>query len=109
MKNPGTTLFPLLLLGLLAGLTFWLERMASLDDPDRRAKARHDPDAIIEHFNIQRYDAAGELQNSLTADKLVHFPDDDSTEVSHPSLTYHQGSRPTQIGASRAWLRRDGK
>ena len=54
MKNLGTTLFPLLLLGLLAALTFWLQRTTSFDDPMNRAKARHDPDSIIEHFTVQR-------------------------------------------------------
>ena len=109
MKNLGTTLFPLLLLGLLAALTFWLQRASDFDDPMSRAKARHDPDSIIEHFTIQRFDVAGDLKNFLTAEKLVHFPDDDSTEVANPALTIFRGQSPTHITAKRAWLNHDGK
>lgn len=109
MRNLGTTLFPLLLLGLLAALTFWLQRTANFDDPISRAKARHDPDSIIEHFSIQRFDAAGDLKNFLTAGKLVHFPDNDSTEVDNPALTLYESRQPTRVTAKRAWLSHDGK
>ena len=109
MKYLGTKTFPLLLLGLLAALTFWLERTVNFDDPMSRAKARHDPDSIIEHFSIQRFGVSGDLKNFLTAEKLVHYPDDDSTEVSNPALTIYAGQSPTRITAKRAWLNQDGK
>jgi lipopolysaccharide export system protein LptC len=109
MKNLGTTLFPLLLLGLLAALTFWLQRATNFDDPINRAKARHDPDAIIDHFTMQRFDASGDLKNFLAATQLLHFPDNDSTEVTNPALTAYEGVSPTHISAKRAWLSHDGK
>jgi lipopolysaccharide export system protein LptC len=109
VKNIGATLFPLLLLGLLAALTFWLQRTTNFDDPLSRAKARHDPDSFIEHFTVQRFDMSGDLKNFLVADRLVHFPDDDSTEVMQPALTVYEGAMPTRITARRAWLSHEGK
>lgn len=109
MKNLGTKLFPVVLLSLLAALTFWLQRLANFVDPMSRAKLRHDPDFIIENFSMVRFNAAGEIQNSLTAEKMLHFPDNDSTEVTSPKLDYPEGPRPTRVTAERAWLNHDGK
>ena len=110
MKSIGATLFPLLLLGLLAALTYWLARTANFDESMKRAKARHDPDFVVEHFGIQRFNAAGELQNSLTAERMTHYPDNDSTEIASPVLDYYRPDQtPTRVTAQRAWLNHDGK
>lgn len=107
MKPTGASLFPLLVLALLAGLTFWLER-ATQENVGGRSKARHDPDYYVERFTFRRYDADGALQHTLSADRSVHFPDDESTEVTAPRLTYFKG-RITTATANRAWLDKEGK
>lgn len=103
----GAALFPIALLGLLAGLTFWLDQ-ATQERPARDGKHRHDPDYMVERFHVRRFDTDGKLQHSLVAQKMLHFPDDDSTEVTAPRLTYHR-TPPTLVSSDTAWLDADGK
>ena len=109
MRAPSTRLLPLLLLTLLVALTFWLDQASHVDDPRNDGKGRHDPDFVVDSFTVRRYDAEGHLQHLLTARKMLHYTDDDSTEVSGPALSYFGSGRRTDIAAPRAWLGPEGK
>lgn len=106
MNDRSTSLVPLAMLVLLAALTFWLSRLIEGDKP--RAPLRHDPDYSVERFELRRFDLGGKLQHTLVGESLVHFPDDDTTIVKAPRLTYHQ-TAPTEISALIAYIGRDGK
>lgn len=104
----STSWLPLVLVGFLAALTFWLERVAQFGGEPSHAKERHDPDFYVEQFRVRRYDDDGSLLNTLVAEKMLHFPDDDTTKVIGPRLTYEH--RPqTEVTAKTAWLDKDGK
>lgn len=106
MKSSGATLFPLVLMGLLAALTFWLEQLTH-GDIDRSGKQRHDPDFIVETFRVRSFDDEGLLQHTVAAQKMFHFPDDESTDIIAPRITYHRG--PTTVAtAGSAWMDKDG-
>jgi len=107
VKYNSSTLFPLLMLLLLAGLTLWLER-ASQPETVVSGKTRHDPDYIVNNFTITRFDAQGKLYQTLTAREMRHYPDDDSTEAEQPFMTYH-GALKTFISADQAWIDSGGK
>ncbi len=109
MRPSGAALLPLVIVGALAGLTFWLDKATSGQEQTARANKRHDPDFFVEKFNVQRYDATGQLINSLVADKMTHFPDDDTTDVINPDLTIHRNGRPMRITAKTAHMTKDGK
>jgi lipopolysaccharide export system protein LptC len=89
------------MLVLLAALTFWLNRVIQGDNP--RGPQRHDPDYWVEHFEVRRFDIDGKLQHTLVADKLLHYPDDDTTIVTAPRITYHQ-LPPTEVSARMAYV-----
>ena len=61
-----------------------------------------------ERFEVRRFDIDGKLQHTLVADKLLHYPDDDTTIVTTPHVTYHQ-LPPTDIFARMAYIGKDGK
>ena len=82
--------FPLLLAGLLAGMTYWLEITSRPQKADNDGNLRHDPDYIVTKFNVRRYSETGELQHTLIADEMRHFPDNDTTHVTEPRLIYHR-------------------
>ncbi len=107
MKYSGS-LLPLLLVAVLAGLTFWLARISESGSVDRSGKSRHDPDFIVENFTVRRFDAEGSLQHTLASLRMEHFPDDDSTVVTEPRITFHR-SAPTQLSANSAWVSKDAK
>ena len=86
MKTRVTPLLPLVLMAFLGLLTLWLQ-YAVLEGSGGDAKpARHDPDAIVENFTVQRLDGSGKLQYTFSAPKMTHFSDDGSGEVLYPRL-----------------------
>ncbi len=94
MKHWTSQLYPLLVLALLAGLSFWLEQAVYLPEPKRDGKQRHDPDGFVENFTIRRFSAEGLLQYRLAAPYMQHFADDDSSLVREPRLTYYKPGAP---------------
>lgn len=78
---------PLLpLLGLLA-VTYWLNEQVQPEaiKPDHHAE--HFPDAIMEHFSATTLDEHGKPRGVMEGQKLLHYSDDDSTEVIFPHVT----------------------
>ncbi len=109
MKHPSASLLPLILLGLLAALTFWLERATQIDNEKHDGKGRHDPDFIVDNFTVRRFNPGGGLQYVQTAQKMLHYTDDDSTEVTAPALRYISERQHTRVTARLAWLGPSGK
>lgn len=106
--NPAATLFPLLLVGLLAGMSYWLELASRAPAAASDGKSRHDPDYIIKNFEVRRFDQQGNLQHTVLADVMRHYPDDDSTFVLAPRITYHR-TPPTFINAREAHISSKGE
>ena len=77
---------PVLLLGGLAALTYWLD--AQVQMPARRddGSSRHDPDLYIERFSAVSFDVDGRVRQMLAATRAEHFPDDGSVDLIAPSL-----------------------
>jgi lipopolysaccharide export system protein LptC len=95
MKSWPSQTFPIVLLALLAGLTFWLQKTITGDDIKHDGKLRHDPDAIAENFMVRRFDETGHIKYRLNAPYLAHFPDDDSSELKFPTLITYRPDAPT--------------
>lgn len=106
--NPAATLFPLLLAGLLAGMSYWLELASRAPTTTNDGKSRHDPDFIVRNFEVRRFDPQGNLQHTVVADLMRHYPDDDSTVVLSPRITYHRNP-PTFINARAAQISSKGE
>jgi lipopolysaccharide export system protein LptC len=84
---------PLVVLAILAALTFWLNQFVQLSAARADSSKRHDPDLIVENFVAQSLGESGEVQYTVKAAKLLHFPDDDSSAMEtvvftalHPNL-----------------------
>lgn len=84
---------PLILLALLAALTFWLDRKVQPPTHSPDGKSRHDPDFIMEGFSAVQMNPDGTRRYSLSARRLVHFPDDNSTDLEEPRLAYYDYER----------------
>lgn len=97
---------PLVLMLLLAGITYWINRVVEADGP--RGPQRHDPDYIITQFKVRRFDTDGILQHTLIAEKMAHYPDDDTTLVTMPHLINHR-QPPTEIFSRQALVSKDAK
>jgi len=99
--GPAATLFPLILIGSLAGMSYWLDLASRAPTGRNDGKTRHDPDYIVENFELRRFDPEGARQHTLRAPLMRHYPDDDSTVVLSPELTYHRAPT-TQVSAREA-------
>ena len=106
--SPTATLFPLLLAGLLASMSYWLEMASRAPSGASDGKSRHDPDYIIQNFEVRRFNPQGQLQHTVVADQMRHYPDDDSTVVTAPRITYHRDP-PTFVSAREALVSSKGE
>jgi lipopolysaccharide export system protein LptC len=90
-----TTVAPLLLAGMLAALTFWLDRFAQGPVRDLIGPSRHDPDYIVETLTGVRMGESGVASYSLSAAKMVHYSDDDTTLLTSPKFVSYGSSKVT--------------
>ena len=79
MNDRALPLLPMVVLCLLAATTFWLSRYVQHDTAQRGGAARHDPDMIVEEFTARKLAPSGEVQYVVAAQRMMHFPDDDSS------------------------------
>ena len=101
MSQRSSQLFPLILIGSLAALTFWLERVVDIPGSRRDGKMRHDPDAIVENFSVRQFNSEGLLQSRLQAPYMEHYPDDDSSLIQKPYYTYYRPNLPDTVITSK--------
>jgi lipopolysaccharide export system protein LptC len=110
MKLGASQLFTIILLALLAGLSFWLERAVAPVEARQDGKSRHDPDSIGENVQVRQFDAEGRLKYRLMAPYSEHFPDDDSSELKKPVLTqYRPDAAPVIVSSDNARVTSKGK
>lgn len=108
MRLTTTRLFPLALMLALALLTFYLERTVR-EEETQPALRRHDPDYIVSNFTTTTYDREGAPLSVLSAAKMVHYPDDDSTELLAPRVQQTKPDEPRiTLTAERGSLSGDG-
>lgn len=109
MGFPGgrfSALAPIAFALLLAAVSFWLERTVR-SGAAQNSLARHDPDFWTDNFNVKSFGKDGVLQNTLTAKHMVHYPDNDTTEVTALRIRYHR-QPPVEISAERGLIGPDG-
>lgn len=110
MKRWGSALFPLSLLLVLTGLTFWLRYATELPQTKHDGKLRHDPDYIISDAILRKIDLTGRLKYTLSATDIRHYPDDESTDMLKPNLIYFQARKPpVTMSAERGHMSKDGE
>jgi lipopolysaccharide export system protein LptC len=110
LKLSATRLFPLLLMLALAGLTLWLELIVRDEEGMQQSQRRHDPDYIVDRLIHTRYNAQGAAESMLAAEKMLHYPDDDSTDLVAPRLVQTKANQPrVTVTADRATLSQDGE
>ncbi|HTQ78103.1 MAG TPA: LPS export ABC transporter periplasmic protein LptC [Burkholderiales bacterium] len=110
MRLAATRLFPLLLMLSLAAITFWLQQTVRQEQGTPPAPLRHDPDYIIDNLHTVRYDRRGAVESTLDAAKMIHYPDDDSTDLVTPRMVQTKPGEPrTTVTAERGTLSQDGE
>lgn len=98
------------LFGLLGLLSIWLqfgiiEQEQVVFDGDER----HDPDYYIENFTAVGMDEKGRRRYVLEAERLVHYPDDDTALLDNPHIIqYEDDAPPRHTYSESGWVSSDG-
>ena len=110
MKHWGSALFPLSVLSVLALLTLWLRFATEFAEPRQDGKHRHDPDYIVENATLSKINDKGNLQYTLKAREIRHFPDDETTALAKPDVILLRPKRPNLTAkADRGLLSNDNE
>lgn len=110
MNDKLTAWFPLLLLATLTALTFWLDRAVQPQADARNGSTRHDPDYIIGNLSAMRMAPDGNIRHTLAAEKMIHYPDDDSTHLQMPKfVSLTSPNAPVTITSREALVSKNGE
>lgn len=107
LTKPSTALFAVFLT--LALGSWWL-RQGVEEQTERRPNPPHTPDYWVERLSARTMDMEGHPRRIIEADSMRHFPDDESTELTHPRIDFLTPLRPAwRIRAQTGWMAPDGK
>ncbi len=86
---------PIVALAALAGATYWLLQ-ATLPPPGESVvhPKTHSPDYFADNFSVTELDQTGATQYRLTAARLVHYEDDETSILSSPAMRAFQPGKP---------------
>ena len=105
-----TALFPFLLLASLAALTFWLNTVVQPLPHAPDVASRHDPDYIVDKLSAVNTNQAGIAVYTLSASRMEHYPDDDSTFLARPRfVSYRANQAPLTITSNEAQVSSNGE
>lgn len=108
MNDRALPLLPLGILLLLAGMTFWLSSYVGNQGAEKAANKRNDPDVVIEKFSAQKLSPAGDVQYVVTADKMTHYPRDDSALLEKVVFTATTLGRPKVVARAPRGISKNG-
>lgn len=103
--------FLLLLATLLAALLFWLNQSAQAPSPVQADGSRGAaPDYMIENFSAVRMDRDGVTRHLLSAKRMLHYPDDDTTDLEQPRFINAEPGKPVmRVDADQAKMTANGE
>jgi lipopolysaccharide export system protein LptC len=87
---------PLLPLLLLLAATYWLSQQVQ-PLPQVQSQLRHDIDYVVDNFSAITLSIEGQPRFTLAAEKLWHYPDDDTTHLQMPHITSLYPDRPPTL------------
>lgn len=109
LRDVFTAAFPIGLLAVLAGLSYWLAVVSEAEPVDIGGRFRHDPDTIVVNFDAISYDELGNRKAGLRGAELRHFPDDETSVIQKPFLRrFSVTTEASTVNANQAVINSDG-
>jgi lipopolysaccharide export system protein LptC len=101
---------PLIFMGTLALLTYWLVRTAPpVEGPVAQRTQSHEPDYFMEGFSVKTYDATGRIRSEVIGNKARHYPDTQWLEIDAIRVrSFDDKGRLTTASAVRGLTNEDG-
>ena len=105
MNSRASVWLPLVLVGALAALSFWLNDIVQGARVKPPGPPRHDPDYIVGKFVSHQLAADGSLHYTLSARKMIHYADDDATRLEQVEFAaFEPGQPPVKVVSDFALL-----
>jgi lipopolysaccharide export system protein LptC len=109
MKLRTNTLFSLGLAAGLAALTFWLERTVSAPTGAASGARARVPEFVVDRITATGMDKSGRAESRLIAERMLYYPDEETTEVVEPRLTqFPAKGPPIRVTAERGTVNKEG-
>ena len=90
---------------LAACFSYWQIIRTSKTSPMAEKKLSHHPDSFMKQVVARRIDKEGKLKGQLLSPEMIHYPDDDSVDVTTPRMLVSSQLAPTLV-APRQSLKR---
>ena len=88
-------LMPLILMGLLTLVTFWLVRKNTPPEHSMPERVRlHEPDYIIQNGTLSALNEQGNTKYRILGNKVTHYDDDASIDIDLPRMRLFQPDKP---------------
>lgn len=101
---------PLVLAGLLALLGIWLNQLTHRPVVVDNGGFAHEPDTIIENFSALAFSRDGRPLHRLSAERLTHYMDDDTTVLDMPRFSVlDRDSARSDVTAKRGQVSSNGQ
>lgn len=102
--------FPISILAVLAGLSLWLQYAVKSPNGRGAGNNAHVADYIVDNLHAVQTNASGKPENTLSAGKLHHFMDDDSSLLDTPHfITIDPKSGNVDVQSNTALVTSKGK
>ena len=90
-----TSLIPLVAMAALAGITWWLLQATLPRQNEGVVRPKeHTPDYFADNFSVSELDQSGSTQYRLTAQSLIHYEDDELSDLVKPAMRAFQPGKP---------------
>lgn len=101
---------PVILLLLLAMLTWWLDSRVRLPDAQTEASTQRDPEFYVEGFMALQMNPDGTRRYELAGKRLTHISTQRGSRLDSPSLLYYDYERaPVTVSSDTAEVEGGGK
>ncbi len=101
--------YSVLLLAMIALLSGWLVKLTGVDEFNNTTPLAHSPDYFSKGYTKWAMNAQGQVNSQLSADSMIHYSDDRTTQLLSPLMFfYNAASPPWQIKAETGTLSADG-
>ncbi|OOZ36788.1 LPS export ABC transporter periplasmic protein LptC [Solemya velesiana gill symbiont] len=93
----------------MTGISWWIAERSGIQEGGTEAE-KHTPDYYLEGMTTIQMDEDGIPEQELWAERMTHYPDDDSTELIEPRLKlYDEEKPPWRLSAKSGWISGDGE
>ena len=99
-------LVPLLLLAIV--IRDWVETTPTLVEVEETIDmSETQSDYYLEKFKTRKFDSQGNIEYEVTGQTLAHYPADDRSEITKPSVVLHREAVQWKVDSTLGLLKRD--